>query len=144
MGAGGEEELLFYRPECFWVLAQWLRLAAESPELPGIELQAAAGRILPALGEFLERNRLAVVWDRLQRNHPSQSALLTAFHGWFDGLKTMKLIHHLSDGLFPRCEPDEALAELFARRGLEPVSGVGARLEQLRRLQNGADYSTPP
>jgi cellulose synthase/poly-beta-1,6-N-acetylglucosamine synthase-like glycosyltransferase len=144
MGAGGEREQLFYRPECFRILNEWLGLVEHGADMDGAALLARSDQISPCLTEYLQLARFAVVWDKLQRNHPSRTALRTAFHGWLDGLKTMKLVHHLSDGPYPRCEPDEALAELFAWRGLEPASGVEEYLEQLRRLQNGSDHITPP
>jgi len=144
MEAGGEGELLFYRPECFRILAAWLGLVNEGAGSDGTVLQGAAGGISPALGEFLALNRFAEVWDKLCRNHPGRERLLTAFNGWFDGLKTMKLVHHLSAGPYPRCEPDKALAELFTWRGLEPATGMTARLAALRHLQNGPDNHPPP
>jgi hypothetical protein len=144
METGGEGELLFYRPECFRILAAWLHLVNDGCDLDGVGLQAAAGDLSADVAEFLALNCFTDVWDKLRRNHPGRERLLTAFHGWFDGLKTMKLVHHLSAGPFPRCEPDEALAELFTWRGLEPATGAAARLDALRRLQNGADNLPPP
>ena len=144
MQAGGEREQLFYHPACFRLLGAWLNLVADRPDADGSTLQEQAGEISPCLGQFLELNHFEEIWNKLRRNNPAQAALTKAFHGWFDGLKTMKLIHHLSDGPFPRCQPDEALAALFAWRGLETVNGVEMRLEQLRKLQNGANGITPP
>ena len=144
MGAGGEGELLFYRPECFRILKEWLALVAQGANVDGAALFDRSAEISLCLAEYLQINRFAEVWDKLRRNHPVQRALMTAFHGWFDGLKTMKLVHHLSAGIFPRCEPDEALAELFVWRGLEPASGVEARLDLLRKLQNGPDHVASP
>jgi hypothetical protein len=88
---------------------------------------------------FLDRNRFEEIWGKLRRNNPGPEALLKAFHGWFDGLKTMKLIHHLSAGPFPRCEPEDAMTELFAWGGLAPVNRMEHMLTALRDLQNGAD-----
>lgn len=139
MQAGGEGEQLFYHPACFRVLAAWLALVAARPDADGRLLHARAGEISPALGEFLELNRFGEIWEKLRRNYPAREALIKAFHGWFDGLKTMKLIHHLSAGLFPRCGPGEALADLFTWEGLAPVSGMEEQLKALRRLQNGVD-----
>jgi len=144
MGDGGEAELLFYRPDCFRILADWLRLAVETSSEDGACLQRHAGEISPHLAVYLDQAGFPGVWDRLRRNHPTHGALITAFHGWFDGLKTMKLVHHLSAGPYPRCEPDDALEELFAWHGLEQARGIEARLEKLRRLQNGTDYISPP
>jgi hypothetical protein len=144
MGSGGESEQLFYRPECFRTLKRWLELVALDTDADGAALYRRSAEISPHLAEYLQINRFAEVWDKLRRNHTSSRALMTAFHGWFDGLKTMKLVHHLSDGPYARCEPDAALAELFAWRGLVPANGMEAGLEQLRRLQNGSDHVAPP
>jgi hypothetical protein len=144
MLVGGEGEQLFYHPACFRLLGAWLNLVADRPDADGGTLQEQAREISSCLGDFLELNRFGEIWDKLRRNNPGQASLLKAFHGWFDGLKTMKLIHHLSNGPFPRCEPDEALAELFAWRGLEAVNGVEMRLGLLRKLQNGTNGITPP
>jgi hypothetical protein len=139
MQANGEGEQLFYHPACFRVLGAWLALVADRADANGCSLREQAGAISPCLGEFLELNRFGEIWEKLRRNNPGQKALLKAFHGWFDGLKTMKLIHHLSAGPFPRCEPETALEDLFAWAGLLPVSGLEGRLDALRQLQNGAD-----
>jgi hypothetical protein len=144
MGAGGEGELLFYRPECFRILKEWLALVDQGTDLDGAALFDHSAGISPSLAEYLYLNRFADVWDKLRRNHPLPKSLIKAFHGWFDGLKTMKLVHYLSEGPFPRCEPNEALAELFAWRGLEPVYGLEACLDLLRRIQNGPDHVSPP
>jgi len=139
MLAYGEREQLFYHPACFRVLGAWLGLVANQPDADGCSLREQAGAISPCLGEYLDLNRFGDIWEKLRRNNPVPAALLRAFHGWFDGLKTMKLIHHLSAGPFPRCGPEDALAELFEWGGLAPVSGIEDRLAALRRLQNGTD-----
>jgi len=144
MAAGGEQEQLFYHPACFRILKVWLTVVDQGADEDGAVLFDRSAAISPCLAEFLQLNRFAGVWDKLRCNHPVRTALLKAFHGWFDGLKTMKLIHHLSAGPFPRCEPDDALAELFAWRGLEPVSGIESRLALLRGVQNGSDNHPPP
>jgi hypothetical protein len=139
MQASGEGGQLFYHPTCFRLLADWLALVAARPDADDRFLLEQGGVISPCLREFLELNRFGEIWGKLRRNNPAREACITAFHGWFDGLKTMKLIHHLSAGPFPRCGPDEALAELFAWSGLAPASGMEDQLEALRRLQNGLD-----
>jgi hypothetical protein len=139
MLAGGEGEQLFYQAGCFRVLGAWLTLVADHPDADGRSLRMQAGEISPCLGEYLDLNRFEEIWGKLRGNNPGREALLKAFHGWFDGLKTMKMIHHLSAGPFPRCEPDSALADLFTWGGLVPVSGIENQLEALRNLQIGAD-----
>jgi hypothetical protein len=139
MQANGEGEQLFYHPACFRELGAWLTLVAAHPDADGRSLRELAGEISACLGEYLDLNRFEEIWGKLRRNNPGHEAFLRAFHGWFDGLKTMKLIHHLSAGPFPRCEPESALADLFAWGGLAPVSGIEEQLEALRCLQNGEE-----
>ena len=139
MLAGGEGEQLFYHPGCFRILGAWLTLVAAQPDADGCSLRGRAGEISPVLGEYLDLIRFDEIWEKLRRNHPGRVALLRAFHGWFDGLKTMKLIHHLADGPYPRCQPGVALRELFEWHGLMPVSGLENQLAALRRLQNGEE-----
>jgi hypothetical protein len=139
MQAGGEGEQLFYHPACFRVLGEWLHLVADQTDAEGGLLLAKSGMISPHLEEYLVLNRFQDIWEKLCRNNPARPARIKAFHGWFDGLKTMKLIHHLSSAPYPRCQPDEALKELFAWAGLDDVSGVAGRLAVLRCLQNGKD-----
>ena len=65
---------------------------------------------------------------------------MAAFHGWFDGLKTMKLIHHLSAGPFARGEPEDLVPGVLEWAGLEPVQGIDAQLNLLREMQIGEPY----
>jgi glycosyltransferase involved in cell wall biosynthesis len=144
MLAGGEGEQLYYHPGCFRVLGEWLRLVADYPDGDGGFLRRKAGEISPSLGEYLDLNHFEEIREKLRRNNPGQEAFLKAFHGWFDGLKTMKLIHHLSDGPYPRCGPESALMGLFEWGKLESVSGIEDQLEALRQLQNGKDTGCAP
>jgi hypothetical protein len=137
MLANGEREQRFYHPACFRVLGAWLTLVADQLDADAFSLRIQAREISPCLGEYLDLNCFEEIWEKLRRNNPGREALLKAFHGWFDGLKSMKLIHHLSAGPFPRCEPDSALAELFEWGGTALVSGIENQLKALRDLQNG-------
>jgi hypothetical protein len=139
MLAGGEGEQLFYHPACFRVLGAWLDLVADYPDADDCFLRTQAVVISPCLEEYLDLNRFHDIWGKLRRNNPGREAFLKAFHGWFDGLKTMKLIHHLSAGHFPRCEPDSALSELIEWGGLPLVSGIENQLEALRNHQNAME-----
>ena len=67
------------------------------------ELVADPGKLaaeLPqAVREFLEEEKFASAWGRILANTPrTTEARLRAFHCWFDGLKTLRLLHRLSGG----------------------------------------------
>lgn len=70
--------------------------AVKNPENLGIpeNLLAAAP---PEVGEFLQTARFEENWTRILANTPAdQTARERAFHRWFDGLKTLRLLHALS------------------------------------------------
>ncbi|MBI1922180.1 MAG: hypothetical protein HYS23_13990 [Geobacter sp.] len=132
--AGDDGAVMFYRPECFHILGEWLKLPMA--EKGAAAIMAAAAAVSPHLVEFLETAGFAGTWENLRRNHRDTAALRSAFHGWFDGLRTMKLVHHLSAGPFPRCEPEEALPPLCAQAGFPSAGAVGGWLNTLRDVQN--------
>lgn len=131
--------VLFYRTECFRTLQKWLEVALASRHLDGSAIRQHSERISPQLGEYLNSTGLEQVWDRLRRHHREESLFARAFHEWFDGLKTMKLIHHLSHASHSRCEPEESLPDLFEWCGFPPVKGLSGQLSLLREKQQPAD-----
>ena len=133
--AGDSSAIGFYRSECFFLLGKWLQLVGNGLDRDGDTLLAAAADASPHLAEYLEKECFSATWARLKRHNRREDALIQAFHGWFDGLRTMKLIHHLAAGPFPRCGPETALPPLLERAILKPVMGVGGQLELLRNVQ---------
>jgi len=129
---GEESAVGFYAPRAFQILGQWLALIAARKEDPGLGLLAQARNRAPELAAYLEERNFSVVWERLRRNHPRPEALLKAFHCWFDGLATLRLIHALSP---QRLSPEAALPELLAWAGRSAAGGVGEWLAELRREQ---------
>lgn len=132
--------VLFYHVACYQILAEWLSLVSIHSEMNGADLRSKACDLSPSLVDYLDTVSFAEVWDKLKRNCNGRPALLTAFNGWFDGLKTMKLIHHLSAGPHPRCEPDQVMPGLLEWAGLGLVAGQDSQLELLRKVQLGVDH----
>ncbi|MDI6755377.1 MAG: hypothetical protein QME78_13410 [Thermodesulfobacteriota bacterium] len=139
--AGDKEAVMFYQTACFQILGEWLALIAQNINASGEEIRVKAERISKDLGAYLDNIRFSEVWEKLQKNFRDRATLLTGFHSWFDGLKTMKLLHHLSAGPLPRWEPDKTLPQLFQWAGLEPVNGIDGQLALLREMQIGEDYN---
>ena len=119
------------------LLGQWLSLVTCEVESEENRLTALALALDKHLAEFLERDNFSAVWARLLANHPRPAGRLKAFHDWFDGLKTTRLIHHLCASVWPRCHPEKALPPLLAAAGLEPTDDPCEQLTLLRRLQGG-------
>lgn len=132
----GEDAAPTYYPVApFHVLRDWLAIIAAHGEQDAAALLARAAAIHPALAEFLTASAWEGIWDKLQRNHSDPARRIEAFHGWFDGLKTLRLIHHLCTHGFPRQAAELALPELFAWAGLSAATGTTASLAVLRQNQ---------
>lgn len=135
--AEDETTISFYHPECFRILSRWLEAAAGSSGLGGEGILKIAGEISPHLAIFLQQEGCQQAWDRISAVKKDAASFLAAFHEWFDALRTMKLVHHLSAVAYPRIEPEEAVPPLLAEAGLQPVRGVREQLELLRRCSSG-------
>jgi hypothetical protein len=137
---GDTSAALFYHCGCYKELGAWLNLVTTNLHREGDWIMGSAEGISTPLADYLTLTGFEEIWGKLRRNNPRPEVLLNAFHGWFDGLKTMKLIHHLSAGPYPRCHPGEAVPELLEWCGLAPASELTDQLELLRKLQLGPDY----
>ena len=131
----GEDPLLFYPVEVFQRLGAWLTLVGKHPDLPAEKIMELARQADTNLAEFLEDCSFPEAWQRLRANHATPAQRLRAFHGWFDGLKTLRLVHHLCDTGFERQEPARVLPALFRWSGLEDAGPLPAQLARLRRRQ---------
>jgi hypothetical protein len=140
----GKEEgaVLFYQRDCFQVLRAWLGLVAQNLESAGEEIQAISEKISVHLAAYLDSIHFVAVWNKLRKNFRDPPNLMSAFHVWFDGLKTMKLIHYLSAGPLPRSEPESAMPELLRWAGLESAKGIDKQLDLLREIQIGETYES--
>ena len=138
----GQEEgaILFYQKDCFQILGEWLTLIDQNLQSEGEEIRTRSQRISTDLARYLENIGFITVWGKLRKNFRDPSTLMSGFHGWFDGLKTMKLIHYLSAGPLPRREPEPVMPGLLEWAGLEPVHGMDRQLDLLREIQIGEAY----
>lgn len=131
--AGDVAAVRFYPAEAFRLLGDWLRLVTEDPDADAEQQLLKASSLSPALSGFLETSDWRTIWPRLQATHRTTQARNQAFHGWFDGLRTLRLIHQLCDSGLGRGEPEVLLPALFAWAGLGETAVLGEVLERLRQ-----------
>ena len=110
---GKQNEYLLYDPNVFRILRRWLQTMADCGRQEPQAILIMAEVIHPLLASFLELNRFQQVWHRIQRNHRDPDRLRKQFHVWFDGFKTMKLVHYLTENGFERGDMFAALNDLF-------------------------------
>ncbi|MBM4314874.1 MAG: glycosyltransferase family 2 protein [Deltaproteobacteria bacterium] len=100
--SGGTEEYRLYDPRIFEILGEWLTSMEAAPDRDPERILADAARILPELETYLRASRFAESWLVIRKNSGDRGQLRRQFHVWFDGLKTLRLVHHLSRTAFPR------------------------------------------
>jgi GT2 family glycosyltransferase len=122
----GERGWRLYHAASYVVLRRWLGAVAEAPESDGGALLKTAERIHPELRRFLEGNAFAGMWERFQNNSRDARQAIRLFHGWFDGLRTIRLFHHLRDHGLPEQDLYAALGALSRTAGLEDAPAGGA------------------
>lgn len=133
--AEGDGRLLFYQPELFEMLGEWLACVTNHGGAGGGELLHRSGAVSPFLQGFLQQAGFAADWDNLLLHNRGDQRLMAAFHGWFDAFRTMRLMHHLTDHGCPRIPPELAVPPLLERAGLEYSGTVSEMLECLRKRQ---------
>jgi len=114
---GGGDECRFYDPRVFDILREWLAEMEADPDRDPGTILVAAGRIHFLLEEYLRMIRFDRNWQVIRRNCSNSTHLRRQFHVWFDGLKTLRLIHHLSRSAFPPVPLFDGLKELLDRAG---------------------------
>ena len=132
---------LFYPHAAFVLLGEFLNLATTGQQA-GEELQSQADRLQPVLGQFLQEQKLATVVDRLRQNNRDQGRFVRAFHVWFDGLKSLRLLRRLCDGApFAMASAEQAVPTLMRQGGVAGEVGLVEMLERIRISQNNAEMA---
>jgi hypothetical protein len=131
------EAVLFYPVTVFQLLADWLRVVEQKLDGNAETILADAEKISPVLADYLERAGWRTVWPRLQSTHQSAVRRLHAFHSWFDGFRTMRMIHMLCDSGLCRSESESFVAEYFKWAGRTCPETLTGMLEELRLHDGG-------
>lgn len=137
-------EYLLYSPDSFYVLGEWNRLFFDERAKSGEEYLHSAGLINTGLKDFLILNNFEESINRLIVNSKSAEQLAYQKLRWFDGFKTLKLIHYLRDNVYPTVNMFDALDTLLEicemdkvkRHDSIPVPPIEIQIEYLEKLRN--------
>ena len=97
LARGGDLEL--YHPDCFAALQdligglRWLSTTSPDPEA----IEALLSGMRSPVQDFLRRQDVLRIWPKLGEQAPSSAARLGRFSDWFDGFRTLKMIHYVRD-----------------------------------------------
>ena len=94
-----------YHPDCFVavrdVMEGFQRLSragdASAPVAPQPAVSELFSRMSPPVQRFLEAQGAPDAWRGICTQAPNPVARLRHLHDWFDGFRTLKLMHHLRD-----------------------------------------------
>jgi len=140
-----QKEYLLYNFDSFIVLKDWLKLFL-SNNLSAEEFLTEAEKIHPSLSAFLIEQKFEKAWSEISRTAKTDEQLQRQKSTWFDGFKTLKLIHYLRDNGFPPQPMFSSLNHLLEEMRIEfdfgsedeipPFVIQQKYLETLRNLDN--------
>jgi hypothetical protein len=129
---GDTEGVLFYPVAAFEILSGWLLCVTQNLAADADLLFSLAEGLSAVLADYLVQIDWHATWPKLQENHRTEKGRAQAFHSWFDGFRTLRLIHLLCDTGLSRGEPKEVLPAFFSWDGRDCPKTVPAMLEELR------------
>jgi len=118
-----EKRYLTYPIEGFDILRKWI-LCLDNPEENPEYMLLHAEQIHPELAHFLVSNYWLQKTKKIFQQNQNKFLLKYHLHGWFDGLKTLKLLHHLRDFAFKSANLFHTLEELADRLQLNEFKEI--------------------
>jgi len=113
-----QNEYLLYSPKSFYVLKNWLEIFNSTKILSTVQYLRKAEDINNSLNEFLKVNSFSQNWEQIIKNSKSDEQIQKQKKLWFDGFKTLKLIHYLRDTEFPPGKMFDVLDDIFLNYGI--------------------------
>ncbi|MCL4549638.1 MAG: glycosyltransferase [Bacteroidetes bacterium] len=136
------DEYVLYDPKSFVVLKKFIEIFYSEEILEVGEYLRQAKNIDISLHEFLIQNSFDESWNKILRNSKSAGQIQKQKLMWFDGFRTLKLIHFLRDNGYPLVNMFDALDKLFALIGKDSkvarsdlIPSVEIQIEYLKHLR---------
>ena len=127
-----QDEYLLFDPAVFGALKEWLEIYNSDAISDPQEILNQAKEINTELYNFLLQNNYPKQWEKILSNTKSAGQLTLQRKIWFDGFKTLKLIHHLRDTALPKINMFDALDMLFIKLGInKSIDRNGADIPEL-------------
>ncbi|MCK9229260.1 MAG: glycosyltransferase family 2 protein [Syntrophales bacterium] len=104
-------------PEVFRILKDWIACLGEQAASDTGTILERARHIHVLLPDFLRREGFHRVWPRLLENAGRKGVTEKQYSGWFDALKTYKMIRYMSVQAFKPLPLYEALRRIIAVSG---------------------------
>ncbi len=136
-------EYFLYNPASFDILKKWNEVFYNEEIKKGTDYLNEAKKINTELYKFLQQQKLIESWDKILKNSNNPKQILNQKKFWFDGFRTLKLIHHLRDYALPSINMFTALDNLFRmlnykfdlNKGKSDVPDLKIQLQYLNNLR---------
>ncbi len=90
-------ELELYHPDCFEAVRDVMRVLRRLSEAPYVSGKELPTDVSPPVKDFLKSQGTLGTWHKFSQHAANPLARLRRFHDWFDGFRTLKLIHYVRD-----------------------------------------------
>ena len=124
--AGTHDEYLLYNPVIFEVLKEWLLMFHNNNRMNPSQYLYHASKINKCLYDFLMLQNFESIMGKILNSSRSDVQIRKQKLGWFDGFRTLKLIHYLRDNGLANIFMLDALDILFEKlkiNSFERVTG---------------------
>lgn len=131
-------EYLLYNPASFRILKEWIK-EFNFPAVKNANYYLSkADDIDENLFEFLKNQNFSESWKKILKNSSSDEQAYKQKIKWFDGFRTLKLIHYLRDSAYPMVNMFDALDEMFKTMGI--ISSLNRKGEKIPPLEIQKEY----
>ncbi len=117
----------------FQLLKSWLGLINRQLNCSALEITQQTMTLSPLLHDFFIELDFVQIWGKLQKTHSSRKQRLSAFHSWFDALRTRQLLMRINNDTIPPAE--KLVAELLNWGGYTKIEKSVDQLALLEKLQ---------
>ncbi len=117
--SGEQDEYSLYSPESFNLLKEWNNYYYSDSHTKFGDFRKYSKDLNEHLFMFLEEQSFFNQWDKILAHSTSPMQILKQKKIWFDGFRTLKLIHHLRDNCYPNINMFDAVDSLMEFLGIE-------------------------
>ncbi|HPN37428.1 MAG TPA: hypothetical protein PL041_03430 [Melioribacteraceae bacterium] len=137
-----QDEYILYNPEIFLILKQWNLFFFDKNILSADAYLKRALNINGKLHDFLELNKFEEAWNKIILSSQNELQIFKQKKYWFDGFRTLKLVHYLRDNGFNNVKMKDALNIFNRLIGVKINNSFITKEEQIKYLTVLKDYIT--
>ena len=124
------DEYELYAPEIFGTIKNLISAINTNSRLDSTNFLKIAAQIEPKLKDFLIKIDFEKNWNNFRNQNKKESGVIKQFHQWFDGLRTLQLVHYLRDNVWVNKDMFEAIETFIHENNLSPVVDISGKIKE--------------